>query len=367
MKNIKKNIQQYIKNFFYKVLIYFSDKITGSIKAENNTKIKVIKIEKQRDFFYKIFSVKNGRLYTDRVHDTAIILDNHIVEGPSQQLRPINNATIDQNIVFKKGTPRKKRNLKGLTLSLLTGGAGNDNYFHWMFDVLPRISLAEELIEISKIDFFLLPSLDQKFQSETLELLNISKKSISSKIYRHILSNELIITDHPYCVSNNATNDIQKIPFWISLWLKEKFLSNVKNKKNNYKKVYIDRTDSSSNVKHLRSIKNEKEIKNFLKNFGFEFVQLSKLKFTEQVDLFNNAKIIVGLHGAGFANLCFCKEKTKIIELKNKTAGKMYENLAITNKLIYRSIIGIDENLQSNNQFGHITVSIDDLKREISD
>ena len=27
-------------------------------------------------------------------------------------------------------------------LSLLTGGAGNNNYWHWLFDVLPRIELS---------------------------------------------------------------------------------------------------------------------------------------------------------------------------------------------------------------------------------
>ena len=32
-------------------------------------------------------------------------------------------------------------------LSLLTGGGGNDNYWHWMFDVLPRIKLSEASLQ----------------------------------------------------------------------------------------------------------------------------------------------------------------------------------------------------------------------------
>ena len=366
MKNIKKNFQQYFKNFFYKVLSLFTGRIKGKIKSENDSRISVKKIEKEKKLVYKIFNISNGRLYTDRIHDTAVILDDHIVEGPSHQLRPINNAKVEENIVFKKGTPRKKRELKGVTLSLLTGGAGNDNYFHWMFDVLPRLALSEEVIKSSKIDFFLIPSSDQKFQSETLKLLDIPKnKILSSKIYRHISSNELIITDHPYCVSNDATNDIQKIPIWISQWLKNKFLRNEKKNFNYPKKIYIDRGDSKSNTKYLRSIVNEPEIKNFLKAEGFELIKLGHLSFSEQVGIFSKAEIIVGLHGAGFADLCFCKENTKILELKNKTAGKMYENLAVTNKLIYKSISGESENLRSKNQFGHITISLDDLKKEI--
>ena len=42
---------------------------------------------------------------------------------------------------------------------------------------------------------------------------------------------------------------------------------------------------------------------------------LSKYSFLEQAVIFNKAKIIIGLHGAGFANIIFSKEKTKIIEI----------------------------------------------------
>ena len=42
---------------------------------------------------------------------------------------------VDKNIVFSKGTPRFKKRIKGNLFSLLTGGAGNHNYWHWMFDV----------------------------------------------------------------------------------------------------------------------------------------------------------------------------------------------------------------------------------------
>ena len=48
--------------------------------------------------------------YTDRIQDTALILNNYIIDGPSHQLRPVNNVSVDQNIVFKKGTPRFKKN-----------------------------------------------------------------------------------------------------------------------------------------------------------------------------------------------------------------------------------------------------------------
>ena len=49
--------------------------------------------------------------------------------------------------------PKKK--IKGTVFSLLTGGGGNSNYWHWLFDVLPRINILENKIDLQSIDYFL--------------------------------------------------------------------------------------------------------------------------------------------------------------------------------------------------------------------
>jgi len=259
------------------------------------------------------------------------------------------------------------KRIKGKVLSLLTGGAGNDNYSHWLFDVLPRIALCEEVLDISKVDFFLLPDNKRKFQIETLEILGIPRrKQISSVNFRHIISKELYVTSHPVVLTNDATAGVQNIPLWISEWLKKKFIKkNINEKVNFSKKIYIDRGDSISNVKDLRSITNEEEIKQFLLQNAFKIIKLSDLHFKDQVLTFNNADIIVGLHGAGLANLCFCRTGTKLIELKSNTAGVQYENLAIKNGLIYKSISRQPSKFDYKNQFGHINVPIKKLEEFI--
>ena len=104
------------------------------------------------------------------------------------------------------------------------------------------------------------------------------------------------------------------------------------------KKIYIDRNDNESNIQRLISISNEEEIKKYLLKNNFAIVKLQDIHFTEQVNLFNNAECIVGLHGGGFANISFCKPGTKIIELKSLTAGNVIKNLAVKNKLNYNCI-----------------------------
>ena len=118
--------------------------------------------------------------------------------------------------------------------SLLTGG-GNYNYYHWLFDVLPRIFILKNKIDIETIDYFLLPNIDLKFQKESLDLLGIPEnKRISSQKFRHLSADEILSVDHPYVFLNDPTKDADNIPEWIINFykneIKKKFKS-IKSKK----------------------------------------------------------------------------------------------------------------------------------------
>ena len=236
---IRKFLQKIFKIVSYGFFLKIHGKIETSIEISDDSRIKVKIINIEKDLRYKVYKINNGRLYTDRVHDTAAILENKIINGPSFQWRytqdrEIYNSKVGENIVFEKGTPRILRNLNGKVLSLLTGGAGNNNYWHWLFDVLPRLGLCSKDINLEEIDYFLCPSLLKKFQNETLDCLNISKhKRLSSEKFRHIKAKELIVTDHPFVVTGDASRDNQNIPSWIMIWLKKSFLN--QNKLNNKK------------------------------------------------------------------------------------------------------------------------------------
>jgi len=172
------------KNFFKNLFIFFSKnlffllygKVSKIIKPNEDKRIKVNEIIFDEKIKYSIFTILSGRIYTDTIHDTAIILDNSLVRGPSFQLRDNRNSDCRENVVFKKGTNRIKKNIKGTVLSLLTGGGGNENYWHWLFDVLPRLEILNNILQKEKIDFFLFPNTKKRFQIETLDILGIEKK-----------------------------------------------------------------------------------------------------------------------------------------------------------------------------------------------
>ena len=315
---ISKFLQKIFKIISYNFFFIIYGKIKKPIKINVNDRIRTETLNIEKNLRYKVYKITEGKLYTNRIHDTAVMLDNKIIDGPSFQFRytkdsytkiynlsytKIYNSNVKDNVVLKIGTPRRLRNLNGIVLSLLTGGAGNENYWHWLYDVLPRIGLCNKLVRLSEIDFFLLPNLSKKFQNETLDCLNIPKhKRLSSEKYRHIKAKELIVTDHPVVVTGNSTRDIQNIPRWIMLWLNSNFCDQKVTKNKKIKnKIYLQRDFTTLENIPERSVSNENEVKSYLLKKDFVPVRLGEIMFSEQVDLFNNADCIVGLHGAGFA------------------------------------------------------------------
>ena len=361
---IKKKLLNLLNSIGYKIGIFIYGKITNSIKADKNNLIEIFN-SKINSSLYTIFKIKDCRIYTDTVTDTAFILKNNIVDGPSFQHRKGKNADVVKNIVMTKGTPRLKKKIKGTVFSLLTGGGGNSNYWHWLFDVLPRINILENKINLQSIDYFLFPDLKEKFQEETLDLINIPQhKRISSKVFRHIHADMALAVDHPYIFKNCPTEEIQNIPKWILNDLRNKFL-NKKPPKNYPKKIYIDRSDSKSNHRDLRKVTNEDEILDFLKKEGFSIIRLGDLNFIDQVNLFHNASQIIGLHGAGFANLVFCKPNTFVLEFKSITAGNVIGNLARNQSINFHEI-AIKPLSEDNNQQGLISVPIDEIRKKLT-
>ena len=365
INKLKNNIRLLYKYLVYKFFFTIYKKIERKQHFTESKNVEVKKITFDNSINYNLFKIKICRIYTDTIHDVAFIVNNEILEGPSFQLRNNVNVSCDKNIVTSIGTPRIKKNLKGNVLSLLTGGGGNENYWHWLFDVLPRLWIAEKNINLKDVNYFLFPNLKKKFQTETIELLNIPLENcLSSKKYKHIFADNIFTVDHPYNLLNDPLKDSLNIPTWVCSSLKKKFLTNTIESKSSFpKKFYIDRSDSKSGHGNKRKILNEHEVVSFFKKKGFSVLTLSNLKFVDQVSLFNNAEYIVGLHGAGFANLVFCEPKTKVVEFQSNTAGEMFKNLSISNKLNYESISVKPKTILENNQLGDIEIPIKTLER----
>ncbi len=340
-KNIIKKIKLFTKEKYrsFRSSIFLS--LYGKIKVSKkppNTKIITIKNNNTRNFSkynYKFYEVQNGRVFTDNIENVSIISNNELLANFSYQQIRGKLVSSKKNQVVKTGTPRFIFKLNGTIAVLSQGASGYNNYAHCLFDIVPKIKLISLAFNLKMINYFYFSKLND-YQKEILKKLGINKqKIIDSNKYRHLQSNKIIGVTHPNYFRGTISEAHSALPKWIIEYLRNVFLKN-KILKVPYEKIYIDRSDSK--LKHCKIINNS-EIKKFLKAKGFKVLKLSNFDFKKQINIFRNAKIIIGPHGAGFANLVFCKKNTKVVEIKPKNhPNKVYERICNINKLKYNLI-----------------------------
>ena len=307
-------------------------------KKPPRTKLKYLKNSIYADFRnynYKYFEIEDGRVFTDNIENVSIISDNKLLDHFSYQQIRGKLVNSKKNNVIENGTPKFINKLKGRLAILSQGASGYNNYAHFLFDIVPKIKLISLAINLEKINFFYFSKLN-KYQKKIFKNLGLTeRKIIDSNKYRHVQSNKIIGVSHPNYFKGTISSAHSKMPRWIVKYLRSKFLKK-KNTNYNFNKIYIDRSDS--NLKHCKIINNN-EIKKFLRSHGFKNLKLTDFNFQKQINIFRNAKLIIGPHGAGFANLVFCKKRTKVIEIKpSNHPNSVYETISKINKLNYNLI-----------------------------
>ncbi len=181
--------------------------------------------------------------------------------------------------------------------------SNQDAYFHWLFDLLPRLKMLEDLgVKPDKIYL----QNHYRFQRETLELLDIvsTQDIINCSDVPLLSASTLIVPCH-------EVMDGREFPKWVIDFVRSNFLPKVDRLQlSSPKRLYISRADAL-----FRRVLNEQEILPVLKEYGFTMVKLEKLSFQQQIILFRDAEAVVLPHGSGLANLVFCAKGVPVIEL----------------------------------------------------
>lgn len=174
------------------------------------------------------------------------------------------------------------------------------NYYHWLNDVLARIKLYEEVAE--QVNYFCVASnVPEKF----LEVLKIF--AIPPEKVLKINPNEKLHFDHLFVSSLPGSEG--RSPRWAIEYLRDKLIPE-KKPFMPFKKLYFKR---GNNVP--RSVNNEDWIIQTLNKIGFEAIDPGTLDIVSQIELMQQAKIIIGTHGAALSNLIFCQHDTSVIEI----------------------------------------------------
>ena len=359
---IIKKISKKIKSLIRKIFLLIYGKIT--ISKDKNYLTNILEITNfQNDIFrkqkYYLYSTSDCRIYTDLNENVAVIKDNIILEGHSYQQTKGCLEGPYSNSVFKNGTPYLKKKIKGTIFNLLQGASG-ENYFHFLCDILPKIWLLNTKVNINEIDFFLVNK-RIKWQTNILNSLGINNnKIISAKNNRHIHAEKVLSVTHPWYFSGYIQEQVSNLPSWIIYELRNNFLKKTSPKKN--LKIFLDRSGSKFN--HLKLINNQ-DVINFLKTKGYIILKPETLSLKDQVEIFNNANIIIGAHGAALTNIIFCEQKTNIIEIiPSSHPSKKCERISKVLNLNYFRLVTEDTKNDTNFPF-YINIDLNILKNVI--
>jgi len=165
------------------------------------------------------------------------------------------------------------------------------NYYHWLFDVLPRIHLLERWRTV--IERYAVPDRLDAAQLESLQLLGIGE----DKLLR-LQQQSRYRCQNLYAPSLPGSEGCS--PPWVARFLRESFLPQAAATPDCGPFVYIMRGRDTA-----RPVLNEPELIAKIERLGFRAILPEQKSFLDQVAMFRSARLIVAAHGAGLANLIF--------------------------------------------------------------
>lgn len=244
-----------------------------------------------------------GRAYMLRLGVNTLVFDakGQLLSTPYGNVPAFLKTLLERK--FK--TLKVKTKIKGPSVFIGDYFSQALNYCHWVFDWLLRIVAADT----AGLPFRNIVGVFEEkaeFQTATLgKLLSPQQK------YLAISAQEgLFEFDDFYFADNNSIRHIHH-PFYsgdanLTMRLREKLLvgtpvSDIK------KRLYVPR-------RHNRVVMNEAPLIELLSTYGFESVDTDKMSFSQQVEAFASAEVIIGPHGAALTNLLFAPPSCRVME-----------------------------------------------------
>lgn len=174
-------------------------------------------------------------------------------------------------------------------------------YYHWLIDILPKLSLLEPYSELASLPLIVPTSL-QAYQTHSLNRLFPSSPRLT-----HLGAGFWDVDG--LCFPEILGPTGVPSPHAIH-WLRNKLGVVAPTSRKWPKRVYLTRRDASQ-----RRVLNEEAVVKRLLAYGFTVVCPGDHTLDEQIELFQQAEVVIGPHGAGFTNIAFAPAKCVVVEL----------------------------------------------------
>lgn len=232
----------------------------------------------------------------------------------------------DQYLIYNNKTLRFNDNT--IYISLLK--EHSVNYYHFITEIMPRLIIIRDSLHSNNISLKECAILiDDNMPKQIYETISVV---LGSDIRIKIIKRANLV----YC-----KKVIYCTPLWLSLdntkglpnprkeFFLDKYALNIVreaiiSKMDFYNKkpkrmIYLQRLNNK-----LRPISNLDLLEDMIEELGFEFIDVGILTFKEQLKLFSEAKLVLGVSGAAFTNILFMQPESYAISLYPSTKSTNY-------------------------------------------
>ncbi len=272
---------------------------------------------------------KSVLVLTGAIVDT---ITNYVYDRDLHFIGESSSWSLDHSFARFPARPRSTRTVTYPGESLYLG---TDAYYHWLIEEVPAYLQARRASPGARTIVRRSPP---RNVVDLLNLIGVQYTEAPS----HARFESLTF----------ASKGAAVIPNEVDLLTLHQLRDSLELKPSQSRRVYVSRRDFG------RYPSNEDAVEALVIQEGFEVVQLAGMSLSDQIALFMGAEVVVGTHGAGLANLAWCRTgATRVVEIARVGQTACFATLAELSALPYAVLASVPQ--------GEWTVDVDALRRAI--
>lgn len=188
------------------------------------------------------------------------------------------------------------RRLSGV--AAVVGTVGRHNHYHWLLECLPRIEGLFDLPDVDEVDHWIVPRSRLRWTSDAFTRLGIPDDRIVALGPMGHVEADLLLAPASGCKIGEPSSEAVE-------FLRRGFGTP---RHAQGRRLFVTR-------RHSRTISNGAEVEATLAALGFETIDPATFGILDQARIFGEASVVVGVHGAGLANIALMPPGGTILEI----------------------------------------------------
>jgi len=201
-----------------------------------------------------------------------------------------------------------------------------DNYSHWVMEVVPQLVQLKDDLDKGYIDAVYVRNV-KRYQKEWLNLIGIDESRIVAAAHdNHIKAANLVVYSMPM-------RNCEFGPSQLALF--RSFVPDAQPTE----RVFIGREGGNRNL-----LTSDGDLREVVESCGYRYVLAETLSVQEKLDLYANAAVIAGPHGAGLGGVVFADGRAEFREVHSPLVPNLcYWRIADSKGMPYRCALAMPE------------------------